>query len=332
MNLKMKILTIEDVKQLLTMKDAIELIEAAFLEKGLKRVQMPPKSYLFFKKYNGDLRIMPSYLERLDEVGVKLVNVHPDNPKKHGLPTVIGTIVLFDPKTGAPLCIMDGTWITAMRTAAATGVATKYLARKDVKTVGLIGAGYQAPFQLEALCEVMEVELVKVYARRKERVEKFAEEMEAKLELDVEAMDTAEDAVKGADVLVTVTPSRAPVVKDEWVVEGMHINGVGADAPGKQELDPRILKRAKIIVDDWEQACHSGEVNVPLSRGEIVKEDIYCELGEVVAGLRPGRTSEGEITIFDSTGLSIHDVITGWHVLRMAEQRDMGKEVPALYI
>jgi len=332
MNLKMKILIIDDVKQLLTMKDAIELIEAAFLEKGLKRVQMPPKPYLFFKKYNGDLRIMPSYLEGLDEAGVKLVNAHPNNPEKYGLPTVMATILLFDPKTGAPVCIMDGTWITAMRTAAATGIATKYLARKDAKTVGMIGAGYQAPFQLEALREVMEVELVKVYARRKDRVEKFAEEMRAKLGLDVEAMGTAEDAVKGADVLVMVTTSRAPVVNDEWVAEGMHINGVGADAPGKQELDPRILKRAKIIVDDWEQACHSGEVNVPLAKGEITREDIYGELGEIVAGLRPGRTSDEEITIFDSTGLSIQDVITGWHVLRMAERRGMGREIPALYL
>ena len=332
MDLKMKILTIEDVKQLLTMKDAIELIGAAFLEKGLKRVQMPPKSYLFFKKYNGDLRVMPSYLEGLDEVGVKLVNAHPNNLEKYGLPTVLATIMLFDPKTGAPVCIMDGTWITAMRTAAATGIATKYLARKDAKIVGMIGAGYQAPFQLEALREVMEVELVKVYDRRKERIEKFAEEMRAKLGLDVEAMDTAEDAVKGADVLVTVTPTRAPVVKDEWVAEGMHINGVGADAPGKQELEPAILKRAKIIVDDWDQACQSGEVNVPLAKGEMTRGDIYCELGEIVAGLRPGRTSDDEITIFDSTGLSIQDVITGWHVFRMAEQRGMGHEIPALYL
>ena len=330
--MKMRMLGINDVKQLLKMENTLKLVETAFKEKGLKRVQMPPKPYLYFVKYNGDLRIMPSYLEGLDEAGIKLVNVHPNNPQKYGLPTILATILLFDPKNGVPVCIMDGTWITAMRTAAATGIATKYLARKDAKTVGMIGAGYQAPFQLEALREVMEVELVKVYARRKDRVEKFAEEMRAKLGLDVEAMGTAEDAVKGADVLVMVTTSRAPVVNDEWVAEGMHINGVGADAPGKQELDPRILKRAKIIVDDWEQACHSGEVNVPLARGEMTREDIYCELGEIVAGLRLGRTSEDEITIFDSTGLSIQDVITGWHVLRMAEQRGVGREIPALYL
>jgi alanine dehydrogenase len=227
---------------------------------------------------------------------------------------------------------MDGTWITAMRTAAATGIATKYLARKDARTVGMIGAGYQAPFQLEALRDVIDVKLVKVYARRKDRVEKFAKDMEPKLGLNIEATDTAKDAVKDADVLVTITTAREPVVKDEWVTEGMHINDIGADAPGKQELDPKILKRAKIVVDDWEQACHSGEVNVPLTRGEITRDDIYGELGEIIAGLRPGRTSDDEITIFDSTGLSIQDVITGWHVLRMAEKKGVGSEIPALYL
>jgi len=330
--LKMRMLSINDVKQLLKMEDTLKLVETAFKEKGLKRVQMPPKPYLYFVKYNGDLRIMPSYLEELDEAGIKLVNVHPNNPQKYGLPTILATILLFDPKNGVPVCIMDGTWITAMRTAAATGIATKYLARKDAKIVGMIGAGYQAPFQLEALREVMDVELVKIYARRKERVEKFAEEMGTKLGLDIEAMDTAEAAVRGSDILVTITTAREPVVKDKWVVEGMHINGIGADAPGKQELEPKILKRAKIIIDDWEQACHSGEVNVPLARGEITREDIYGELGEIVAGLRPGRISDDEITIFDSTGLSIHDVITGWHVLRLAEQRGLGKDIPALYL
>lgn len=330
--MKMRLLGINDVKKLLTMKDTLRLVETAFKEKGLKRVQMPAKPYLFFVKYNGDLRIMPSYLEGLDEAGIKLVNVHPNNPEKYGLPTVLATILLFDPKNGAPVCIMDGTWITAMRTAAATGIATKYLARKNARIVGMIGAGYQAPFQLEALREVMDVELVKVYARRKERVEKFAKDIGPKLGLKIEAMNTARNAVEGADVLVTATTARGPVVKDDWVKEGMHINDIGADAPGKQELEPKILRRAKIVVDDWEQACHSGEVNVPLSKGEIIKDQIYGELGEIIAGLQPGRTSDDEITIFDSTGLSIQDAITGWHVLRMAEKKGVGSEIPALYL
>jgi alanine dehydrogenase len=328
----MRLLRINDVKKLLTMEDALKLVETAFKEKGMKRVQMPPKPYLFFVKYNGDLRIMPSYLEELDEAGIKLVNVHPNNPEKYGLPTVLATTLLFDPKNGVPVCIMDGTWITAMRTAAASGVATKYLARKDARTVGMIGAGYQAPFQLEALREVMDLELVKVYARRKDRVERFSKEMGMKLGLNIEVAGTAKDAVKDSDVIVTITTAREPVVKDEWVTEGAHINDIGADAPGKQELEPKILKRAKIVVDDWEQACHSGEVNVPLTSCEITKDQIYGELGDVIAGLKPGRITDEEITLFDSTGLSIQDVITSWHVLRMAQKKGVGTEIPALYL
>jgi len=307
---KIRMLNINDVKQLLTMKDTLRLVEEAFKEKGLKRVQMPPKPYLFFKKYNGDLRIMPSYLEELGEAGVKLVNVHPDNPEKYKMPTILATILLFDPKTGAPICIMDGTWITAMRTGAATGVATKYLARKDAKTVGVLGAGYQAPFQLEAL----------------------SKQMSQKLGINVKAMATPEGAVSGVDVLVTITPVRTPIVKREWVSEGMHINAVGADAPGKQELEPGILKRAKIVVDDWEQASHSGEINVPLGEGIITRENIHAEIGEIVTGAKPARASNEEITLFDSTGLSLQDVITSWHVYRMAEEKEMGNEIPAFYL
>jgi alanine dehydrogenase len=325
-------LNINDVKQLLTMKDDLKLVEAAFKEKGLKRVQMPPKPYLFFKKYNGDLRIMPSYLEELDEAGIKLVNVHPDNPEKYKMPTILATILLIDPKTGAPICIMDGTWITAMRTGAATGVATKYLARKDAKTVGIIGAGYQAPFQLEALCEVRKVESVKIYRRRKEEAAKFAKQMSQKFGVNVEAMDTPEGAVKAVDILVTVTPVRTPVVKNEWVSPGMHINAIGADAPGKQELEPEILKRAKIVLDDWDQASHSGEINVALEKGIITRENIHAAIGEIVTGAKPARVSDDEITVFDSTGLSLQDVITGWHVYRAAEEKGIGSEIPAFYL
>lgn len=330
--MKIRMLNLDDVKQLLTMKDTLRLVEEAFKEKGLKRAQMPPKLYLFFKKYNGDLRIMPSYLEELDEAGIKLVNVHPDNPKKYKIPTILATILLFDPKTGAPICIMDGTWITAMRTGAATGVATKYLARKDAKTVGVLGAGYQAPFQLEALSEVMDMESVKIYRRRKEEAVKFAKQMSKKLGVNVKAVDAPEDAVKGVDVLVTLTPVRTPIVKKEWVSDGMHINAIGADAPGKQELEPEILKRAKIVVDDWEQANHSGEINVPLGKGIITRENIHAEIGEIVTGAKPARASDDEITVFDSTGLSLQDVITSWHVYRMAEEKGIGNEIPAFYL
>lgn len=332
MNLKIRMLTIDNVKQLLTMKDAIELIEAAFREKGLKQVQMPPKQYLYFKKHGGDLRIMPSYLEELDEVGVKLVNVHPHNPSKHNLPTVMAIILLFDPKTGAPISIMDGTFITAIRTGAAAGVATKYLARKDSRVVTVVGAGAQARTQLLAIKEVLEIDEVRVFDAIPEKAEKYASEMGKKLEIDVEAADSLEKAVRNSDVLTSITPVKNPIIKDDWISKGMHINAIGADAPGKEELDPKILKRAKIVVDDWGQASHSGEINLPLKKGVITKKDIYADIGEIVAGVKPARVSDDEITIFDSTGLSIQDVITAWHVYKAAEKKGLGSEIPAFYL
>lgn len=314
-----------DVKRTLSMPDVLELVEKAFREKGSNRVQMPPKAYLFFKKFKGDLRIMPAYLEGLEEAGVKMVNVHPNNPLKYNLPTVLATIVLFDPETGTPVAVMDGTWITSMRTAAACGIATKYLARRDAKAVGILGAGYQAPFHLEALNEIMEIESIRVFDVDKKRAGELAVWAKAKFGVDAEATATGGDAVSGSDVLVTITPVRSPIVNNKWVTKGTHINAMGADAPQKEELEPDILKRSKIVIDDWEQANHSGEINVPLSKGVITKDDIYAEMGEIIVGDKLGRISDDEITVFDSTGLAVQDIITAWHIYEISEKRGLGE-------
>jgi len=274
---------------------------------------------------------MPAYLEGMDEAGVKLVNVHPNNPSKYGLPTVLATIVLFDPETGAPISIMDGTGITAMRTAAASGIAVKYLARKDAKVLGMIGAGYQVPFQLEALNEVMKIEAVKIFDMIGEKADNLAAMAREKFGLNVTKVASAEEAVRGSDVVVTVTPTKTPIVQSEWVAKGMHINAIGADAPGKEELEAGILNRAKIVTDDWEQASHGGEINVPLSKKIITRANIYAEIGEIVAGAKPGRVSEDEITVFDLTGLAIQDVITAWRAYEVAEEKGMGQEIEPLY-
>lgn len=331
MGKKFRVLNRREVEQTLSVSEVLGLVEKAFEERGLKRVQMPPKAYLFFSKFSGDLRVMPAYLEGMDEAGVKLVNVHPNNPSKYGLPTVLATIVLFDPETGAPISIMDGTGITAMRTAAASGVATKHLARKDAKVLGMIGAGYQVPFQLEALNEVMKIEAVKIFDMIGGKADNLAAMAREKFGLNVSKVATAEEAIRDSHVVVTVTPTKTPIVQSEWVAKGMHINAIGADAPGKEELEAGILTHAKIVIDDWEQASHSGEINVPLSKKIITRANIYGEIGEIVAGAKPGRVSEDEITVFDSTGLAIQDVITAWRAYEVAEEKGMGREIEPLY-
>jgi len=315
------------------MEEVIKAVELAFAEKDLKRTQMPSKTYIFYKKYNGDLRTMPSYLEGLDVSAVKIVNVHPDNRVKFNLPTVMATITLIDPRNGAPIAIMGGTWITNMRTGAAGGVATKYLARKDSKIVGFVGAGAQARTQLMSLLTLYKkIEEVRVYdLNEKIRDDCIAEmrQMYGNVARIVPA-GSNEDAVKGADIVTTTTPSRKPIVLDEWVEPGMHFNCIGADAPGKQEMDPAILKRAKIVVDDWDQASHSGEINVPLSQGLLKPTDIWSELGEVVAGIKQGRTASDEITVFDATGLAILDAVTSNISYKKAMEKGIGQTIQIL--
>ena len=328
--MKTLLLTELDVERLLSMDEVMVAVESAFKEKGLGHVQMPAKLYLFYQKYDGDLRTMPSYLEELDISAVKVVNVHVDNRAKYNLPSVMATIILVDPRNGAPLAIMGGTWVTAMRTGAAGGVAAKYLARKDSKVVGLVGAGAQAKTQLMSLFSFYKgLREVKVWSRTKKTRDACAAEMEALYgdKAKIIPVDNVKDAVEGTDIVVTITPSRKPIVSNEWIAPGTHINCIGADAPGKEELDPAILTRAKIIVDDWEQASHSGEINVPLTNGTLTRQDIWGNIGEVVTGLKEGRTSSSEVTVFASTGLAVQDAVTAELAYKKALAKGIGQFV-----
>ncbi len=315
----------DEVKSVMDMHSDMQVVERAFRQHGLGRVQMPPKSYLYYTAYNGDLRTMPAYLEEENITGVKIVNVHPGNPDR-GLPTVMALIILISPETGAPVAIMDGTYLTDIRTGAAGGIAAKYLARKDSKVIGLVGTGNQAKTQLEALFEVFDPELVKITSRTKESCEQFIREMADITPCEIRYEEKIEE-VCNCDILVTTTPTRKPIVKAQWIKEGTHINAIGADAVGKEELDPELLIRSKIVVDDIVQALHSGEVNVPLSKHYISENDIHAQLGEVITGLKPGRTSEEEITIFDSTGLAIQDVASAHLVYVRAVSKKLGRQV-----
>ena len=321
------ILTDYEVKKTLSLSEVTEAVESAFEQKGFGHVQMPAKIYLYYRKYDGDLRTMPAFLEDMDVSAVKIVNVHPRNPTKNSLPTVMAVITLIDPSTGAPVAIMGGTTITDMRTGAAGAVAAKYLARKDSQILGLVGAGAQARTQLLALLEVFSLEEVRVWSRTEGTRKRFVNEIQQVCghQLEVIPVGSIGKAVEKADIVVTATPSRKPLVTNDMVSAGMHINCIGADAVGKEELDPNILKRAKIVVDDWEQASHSGEINVPLSNGFITKENVWAEIGEIVAGLKPGRQGQDEITVFSSTGLAIQDAVAARIAYRKALENKVGR-------
>lgn len=330
--MKVRLLSRDVVKNLVSVPEIVRTVEEAFRAKGSDKAQMPMKSYVFFEDHKGDFRTMPAYIKEKGAAGVKIVNVHPRNPEKHDLPSVMATVQLLDPRTGAPLSIMDGTLITKLRTGGAGAVAAKYLASKDADTVGIIGAGAQGRTQLEALNEVIDIDEVFVKDKIQRKSKEFANEMEKKLDLDIFPVQDTKEAVLESDVVVTVTPREKPIIDNEWISEGMHINAIGADAPEKQELDPRILNRSKIIVDDLEQATHSGEISIPLSEGKLLKENIYGDIGEILVGKKKGRSSNEDITIFDSTGLAVQDIACAWEIYQKAEKRGLGKELDLLQL
>ena len=309
------LITAKDVQSVLTYPLSLKTVEAAFRAFGQNKTYQPPKSYLTFKY--GDLRSMPAYINApgMNIAGIKSVTVHPDNHKKFDLPTVMATILLTDPRNGVNIAVLDGTHITNMRTGAAGGVATKYLSRKNSKVMALIGAGAQAYTQLHHIMLTRKLKEVRIHARSEKSMNKFCMKMSKEYPKVIFIPEPdGKTACRGADIITTTTPVKSPILRKSWVGPGTHINGIGADAAGKQELETALTKSCKVVIDEWQQASHSGEINIPISRGKLKKKDIHAELGEIVAGKKKGRTSDDEITLFDSTGLAIQDVSTAFVV------------------
>ncbi len=265
---------------------------------------------------------MPAYIhgQGFNIAGTKSVNVHPKN-HNFNLPTVMAVITLTDPKTGFPLALLDGTYITNMRTGAAGALAVHLLCRKNAVAAGFVGCGVQARTQLACIMEVRKLEAIKVWRRtsRSDSARGFCDWAEKLYKLETVISSDIDDITTNVDILITTTSSRKPLVNE--VSPGTHINAIGADAEGKQEVNPKILKQARLIIDDWAQACHSGEINVPLKRRQLFKKHIHGTLGEIAAGKKDGRTSDEEITIFDSTGLAIQDVSCAYTVYKALKDK-----------
>ncbi len=321
-------LTQEEVKSVLDMGSTIEAVENGFRQMGEGNIEMPPRVYLHFEKYNGVLIAMPAYMPALDAAGLKVVTVHPDNPKKHDLPAVIARIILNDPSRGEPLAIMDGTYITALRTGAAGAVGIKYLSREDSKVAGICGLGVQGRSQLLGLMEVREVEMVKAFDILPAARKRFVDEMSGEVPVDIKTVDSAAEAARGSDIVITCTPSPKPFITGEMLSPGTHVSAIGADTGAKRELETSVLTKAdKLVVDFKPQAFVVGDFAVPLKEGAIKEGDVYAELGEIVIGKKPGRQRDEEITLFKATGLAIQDVGTAHKVYQLARQKGIGKEI-----
>lgn len=271
---------------------------------------MPAKTYLSLE--HGDFRAMPAALPGC--AGLKWVNVHPENPSL-GLPSIMAILIYSDPETGYPLAIMDATEITAYRTGAAAAIASKYLARRDSHIIGIIGAGFQAHTQILAHAELFSPISMNVFDVSKAAVDRL---MESLSQLSINNCSIQEAAA--SDIICTLTPSRSPIIKREWIAAGTHINAIGADAPGKQELDSSVLKEAIVVVDDLKQASSSGEINVPIQKGTYSLREVYGTLAEITVGKKKGRTDNGAITLFDSTGIAVEDIAVAKLLFEKAQQ------------
>ncbi len=308
-----------DVEALLPMEDAIAAVEEAFRQLALGDVVMPQRVGIGLPKCGGNGAAMPAYVGgAIDGLGLKVVTAFPGNAGR-GLPVIQAALLLLDPHTGQLLAVMDAAALTALRTGAATGVATRYLTRTDAATVALFGAGVQARAQLAALCAVRPIRRGWVIARRAEAAGAFAAEMSERLGNEVVPAVDVQAAVAQADIVVTATTSPQPLFDGDWLRHGVHVNGVGSHSPGARELDTRTVQRAKVVTDQT-AAClaEAGDLIIPLAEGAITEADLQLQLGEVVAGLRPGRTSADEITLFKSVGLAIQDVAVAVQVYRQA--------------
>jgi alanine dehydrogenase len=323
------ILNREEVASVLTMKDTIDAVEHAFRDLAQGKADMPVRPTIRVAEPPGVINVMPAYLATIGALGVKLVSGYPQNPAKFNMPTIQATILYSDCKTGKLLAVMEGGYITAMRTGAASGVATKYMARKNSATVGVLGSGVQAATQLEAVCAVRSIKSVKVFSPTAAHRESFARQMSAKLAIEVTAVDAAENAVRGFDIVIAASSSKQPIVRGEWLSSGAHINGIGSHTTDARELDEVAVKISKVVVDSIEAAMReAGDLLMPMADGVIGKEHVFAELGDLVIGKKSGRERDDEITLFKSQGLAIEDVSTAKLVYERATAQGKGTELP----
>jgi alanine dehydrogenase len=329
------LLTRSDVEAALPMAECIASQEHAFREHGLGTAQTPHRLSLNVPGQEGLYIAMPAYLGQIPlseehqggAMAVKVLTFYPNNPAS-GRSAIVATVLLHDPNTGALLAIMDGASITGLRTAAGSAVATKYLARQDASTVGVLGSGVQAETHLVAMAEVRLLQSAWVYSRDRDRRTEFAERMAARLGLEVTPVSSARAVVEGADIVVTATTAREPIVDGDWFAPGVHINCVGSGIPDRRELDDKIVQRAKIVVDTHASAmAEAGDLLIPLAKGLITKAAIHADLGEILTHQKVGRTDEQEITIFKSVGVALQDVGAAAWIYRRTKELGLGQVV-----
>lgn len=326
----MLLLSREDIKKVFTMKDAIEADKKAFQLVVEGKCDAPLRTNIQAPKHEGCFLFMPAYVEEMDTASLKIINIFPHNID-NGIPSSPAQVLLIDGKTGIVIAVLDGTYVTQLRTGAASGAAFDVLARKDARIGALIGTGGQAATQLEAMLAARDIKEVRVFDLNYDRTKEFADRMQEELAsygAKIVAAKTSDEAVEGADLLITVTPSSKPVFDASKVKEGATISCVGAYQPHMQEMDPAILTRASKIYFDSKEAVlsESGDILIPLEQGTITEEDFTGDLGNVIKGDLAGRENEEEIIVFETVGVATQDLVAARTIYDKAVEAGVGIE------
>jgi alanine dehydrogenase len=322
-----RLLNEQQVHSLLPMGDLIAAMESALAKFSACEVLQPVRSVLTVGPTKAYFGLMPAYVPSPASLGAKLVTVFGENHKKQ-LPSHLATIMLLDPDTGALLAMLDGRYITEARTAAVSAVSTRFLGRADASTLAIIGSGVQARSHLEAYQHVRQLKEVRIWSPRPQSRQQFVDDMSPKAGIPIIATDTAEAAVRGADLIVLVTSSPTPVIDDAWVSEGAHVVCVGACRPTHREMPPMLVKRSRLYVDSRDAAVlESGDIVMNMADGLFDASHIRGELGEVVLGRIGGRKADSDITVFKSLGMAVEDVVAADLVFRRAVENGAGTEL-----
>lgn len=306
------------VKQLVSMEESVQIVEEAFTDFHLNKSIVYPAVREMVEEYNGIFGIKSSYLKE-KSIGLKAGGFWKGNVQR-GKTNHQSTMLLFNPETGEPVCMLDANYLTGIRTGAAGAVGAKYMARKDSKVIALIGAGVQSRTQLECLLPLFPIEEVLVYSKTEESAKTLANEIVCK-GLKVRITDSAQKAVEPADIVVTTTPSFIPVLKTSWLKLGAHLNAMGSDTRGKREIEIDKIPD-KVVCDFWQQSSIMGELQHGFPR-----DSVYAEIGQLTSGERSGRGADNEITMFDSTGIAVQDLSVAEYVYRKAQDLKLGVTV-----
>ena len=321
---KLRFLSKDDIRCALPMSEAMQVMKDVFAAVSRGQVVMPLRQHLEIPQHEGIVLFMPSFLPQQDCVGLKTITLFDRNPAA-GLPRIQALVLLFDGSDGRPLAVLEGTYLTALRTGAACGAATDLLARPNASRVALLAAGVQARTQLEAIRAVRAIREAVIYDLSAIRATAFAADLQADGELRVRIAASAADAVGQADIICTATTSSTPVFADRDLPLGVHINAIGSYRPNVQEIPAETVLRARVVVDHRESALtETGDLMIPIQSGLFSADRIHAEIGEIVAGLKSGRQSVEEVTVFKSVGLAVQDAAAAAAVLRKAEELRLG--------